>query len=160
MVQWLNPLGLDSFLQLFFLFFGEKGVCNFPNEMGPSFLRKRVPKIWLFKEKGFKFLEKTWYSKNLACFLKELEPICLREPRKPGLLGNLGPLALGELQVHLLVGKLGETWLSPLPLLEVCKSLSLRGNLFEQLVSEVYLSFIHLWKKLKSWKKLSLGPLG
>jgi hypothetical protein len=44
--------------------------------------------------------------------------------------------------------------------LEVCKSLSLRGNLFEQLVSEVYLSFIHLWKKLKSWKKLSLGPLG
>ncbi len=30
-------LGLDSFLQLFFFFFGEKGGCNFPNENGPKF---------------------------------------------------------------------------------------------------------------------------
>jgi hypothetical protein len=65
--------------------------------MGPSFLRKCGPKTWLLKEKGFKFLEKTWFSKNLACFLKELEPICLREPRKHVLLGNLGPLALGKI---------------------------------------------------------------
>lgn len=81
-------------------------ACNFLMKMGPSFLRKCGPKTWPLKGKGFKFLQKTWFSKNLACFFKELEPICLREPRKHVLLGNLGPLALGKLQVHFLVGKL------------------------------------------------------